>query len=116
MYPEGFNKVTEKLSPAETYARVKELDMQKGLVWLPPSRVNNTYALAMRRADASDRRIGTISDLAATVLRGELLTFASGPEFLDRADGLGPLQQAYVFQFGRDVSFVLIPAGCTTCS
>jgi osmoprotectant transport system substrate-binding protein len=47
-----FNKVTEKLSPAETYARVKQLDMQKGLVWLPPSRVNNTYALAMRRAEA----------------------------------------------------------------
>jgi osmoprotectant transport system substrate-binding protein len=97
-----FNKVTEKLSPAETYARVKELDMQKSLVWLPPSRVNNTYALAMRRADALDRRIATISDLAATVLRGELLTFASGPEFLDRSDGLGPLQQAYGFQFGRE--------------
>jgi osmoprotectant transport system substrate-binding protein len=97
-----FNKVTEKLSPAETYARVKQLDMQKGLVWLPPSRVNNTYALAMRRADALERRIATISDLAATVLRGERLTFASGAEFYDRSDGLGPLQQAYGFQFGRE--------------
>ena len=97
-----FNKVTEKLSPAETYARVKQLDMQKGLVWLPPSRVNNTYALAMRRADALDRRITTISDLAATVLRGERLTFVSGREFYDRSDGLGPLQQAYGFQFGRE--------------
>jgi osmoprotectant transport system substrate-binding protein len=97
-----FNKVTEKLSPAETYARVKQLDLQKGLVWLPPSRVNNTYALAMRRADALDKRITTISDLAATVLRGERLTFASGAEFHDRSDGLGPLQQAYGFQFGRE--------------
>src|SRR4029079_14061898 len=26
-----FNKVTEKLSPPETYARVKQLDLQKGL-------------------------------------------------------------------------------------
>src|SRR5215207_10805454 len=97
-----FNKVTEKLSPAETYARVKQLDMQKGLVWLPPSRVNNTYALAMRRADALDKRITTISDLAPTVLRGERLTFVSGREFYDRSDGLGPLQQAYGFQFGRE--------------
>src|SRR3954447_23075833 len=97
-----FNKAAEKLSPAETYARVKQLDMQKGLVWLSPSRVNNTYALAMRRADALERRIATISDLAATVLRGELLTFASGAEFYDRSDGLGPLQQAYGFQFGRE--------------
>jgi osmoprotectant transport system substrate-binding protein len=97
-----FNKVIEKLSPAETYARVKQLDLQKGLVWLQPSRVNNTYALAMRRADASDRRIATISDLAARVLQGELLNFASGAEFYERSDGLGPLQQAYGFQFGRE--------------
>jgi len=97
-----FNKVTEKLSPPETYARVKQLDLQKGLVWLQPSRVNNTYALAMRRADASDRRIATISDLAARVLQGELLNFASGAEFYERSDGLGPLQQAYGFQFGRE--------------
>jgi osmoprotectant transport system substrate-binding protein len=96
-----FNKVTEKLSPAETYERVKQLDMQKDLVWLQPSRVNNTYALAMRRADASDRRIATISDLAAKVLQGERLNFASGREFHERSDGLVPLQQTYGFQFGR---------------
>jgi osmoprotectant transport system substrate-binding protein len=81
---------------------VKQLDLQKGLVWLQPSRVNNTYALAMRRADASDRRIATISDLAARVLQGERLNFASGAEFYERSDGLGPLQQAYGFQFGRE--------------
>src|SRR3954451_9615903 len=46
-----FNRVSEKLSPDEAYARVKALDAQRGLVWLTPSKVNNTYALAMRRAD-----------------------------------------------------------------
>ena len=97
-----FNKVTEQLSPAETYARVKELDAQKGLVWLKPSRVNNTYALAMRRADATERGIATISDLAAKVLNGERVIFASNPEFYERSDGLRPLEQAYGFQFGRD--------------
>src|SRR4051794_35151157 len=40
--------------------------------------------------------------LAATVLRGERLNFASGAEFYDRSDGLGPLQHAYGFQFGRE--------------
>jgi osmoprotectant transport system substrate-binding protein len=63
-----FNKVTEQLSPAETYARVKRLDAEKGLVWLKPSRINNSYALAMRRADAAERGIATISDLAANSL------------------------------------------------
>src|ERR687889_207182 len=38
-----FNKVTERLTPAEAYNRVKQLDAQKGLVWLEPSHVNNTY-------------------------------------------------------------------------
>jgi osmoprotectant transport system substrate-binding protein len=97
-----FNNVTEQLTPAETYERVKHLDAQRGLVWLRPSRVNNTYALAMRRPDALRMRIETISDLATKVIDGERLTFASNPEFYERSDGLRPLEQAYGFQFGRD--------------
>ena len=96
------NKVAEQLSPADTYARVKQLDARKGLVWLKPSRVNNTYALAMRRADASERGISAISDLAAKVGSGERIVFASNPEFFERSDGLRPLERAYGFQFGRD--------------
>jgi osmoprotectant transport system substrate-binding protein len=97
-----FNKVTEPLSPAETYARVKQLDAQKGLMWLEPSKVDNSYALAMRRADAADRGITTISELAAKVLGGERVIFASNPEFYERSDGLRPLESAYGFQFGPD--------------
>jgi osmoprotectant transport system substrate-binding protein len=33
-----FNKITEKLSPEETYERVKQLDGEKDLVWLAPSK------------------------------------------------------------------------------
>jgi osmoprotectant transport system substrate-binding protein len=97
-----FNKVTERLTPAETYNRVKQLDAQKGLVWLEPSRVNNTYALAVRRVDATAKGISTISDLAAKVLQGERLAFASTSEFLERSDGLRPLEQVYGFEFARD--------------
>jgi osmoprotectant transport system substrate-binding protein len=97
-----FNKVTERLTPAETYNRVKQLDAPKGLVWLEPSRVNNTYALAMRRADATAKGISTISGLATKVFQGERLVFASIPEFSERSDGLGPLEQAYGFAFTRN--------------
>src|SRR5215211_3873601 len=93
-----FNQVTDKLSPEETYERVKALDAQRGLVWLAPSKVNNTYALAMRRADAAAKRISSISDLAARVREGEAMRLASTVEFLTRSDGLKPLQQAYGFE------------------
>ena len=97
-----FNKVAEQLDAKETYERVKKLDAEKGLIWLSPSRVNNTYALAMRQVDASERGIATISELAAQVLNGERIVFASNPEFYERADGLRPLEKAYGFAFGRD--------------
>ena len=59
-----YNKVTDKLDAAATYAKVKELDGAKGLVWLNPSKANNTYALAMRKADAQAKGIKSLSDLA----------------------------------------------------
>ncbi|SDM20543.1 osmoprotectant transport system substrate-binding protein [Modicisalibacter muralis] len=96
-----FNKVTEDLSREETYQRVKKLDAEKGLVWLEPSDANNTYALAMREADAEQRGIETISDLAAAINSGETLTLASNAEFYSRDDGLRPLQETYGFEFGR---------------
>jgi len=96
-----FNKVTDKLDAAATYARVKELDAAKGLVWLKPSRANNTYALAMRRADAQVKGVASLSDLATKVSAGAL-KFGCNAEFYSRADGLAPLQQAYGFQFGRE--------------
>jgi osmoprotectant transport system substrate-binding protein len=95
-----FNNVTEILEPQEAYTRVKALDAAKGLIWLSPSRVNNTYALAMRRTDAAQRGITSISDLAARIRQGETLRFACNTEFYIRPDGLLPLQRAYRFVFG----------------
>jgi osmoprotectant transport system substrate-binding protein len=95
-----FNQVTEKLSPDEAYARVKALDAQRGLVWLAPSKVNNTYALAMRRGDATAKGISSISDLASKVRAGEEMRLASTVEFVTRADGVKPLERTYGFQFG----------------
>ena len=95
-----FNMVVERLESHDAYARVKELDAKKGLIWLSPSKVNNTYALAMRQADAAARGIASISDLAAKVRRGERFRLASNLEFYLRSDGLTPLQQTYGFDFG----------------
>ncbi len=96
-----FNKVTEKLSPEDTFARVKTLDAAKGLAWLNPTRVNNTYALAMRKADAAAKGVATISELAGKV-KGGPVKFGCNAEFYARPDGLKPLEEAYGFQFGRE--------------
>ncbi|WP_163560163.1 glycine betaine ABC transporter substrate-binding protein [Halomonas sp. NO4] len=101
----NYNDVTERLGPEETYERVKELDAEKGLVWLAPSEANNTYALAMREADAEERGILSLSDLAAAVNEGEELSFALNAEFYAREDGWRPLQEAYDFRVSRgDIS------------
>jgi osmoprotectant transport system substrate-binding protein len=97
-----YNKVTDKLDPAATYAKVKELDAAKGLVWLNPSKANNTYAIAMRKADATAKGIKSLSDLAAKIKGGEGLKLASNAEFYARPDGLAPLQKTYDFEFGRE--------------
>lgn len=97
-----FNKVSDKLDAAATYAKVKELDAAKGLVWLNPSKANNTYALAMRQKDAQAKGIKTLDDLAAKVKGGLAAKFGCNAEFYARPDGLAPLEKAYGFEFGRE--------------
>ena len=96
-----YNKVNEHMSAEETYAKVKELDAAKGLVWLDASKANNTYALAMNTTEADKLGIASLSDLSKVLNDGTKLSFASNAEFYSRPDGLKPLQAAYGFEFGR---------------
>ncbi len=98
-----YNKVKERLSPEETYEKVKELDAEKGLVWLNPSKANNTYALAMNRSEAEEKGIASISDLKAKLEAGEELSFAVNAEFPHREDGLRGLQKTYDFRYPRSL-------------
>ncbi len=96
-----YNKVNDRLSPEDTYKKVKELDAAKGLVWLNPSKANNTYAFAMNQDEAKKLGIVTVSDLAKAIKGGKELTFACNSEFYARPDGLRPLQKQYGFEFGQ---------------
>ena len=97
-----FHNVSDKFAPDQAYNRIKELDAELGIVWLPPSRVNNTYALAMRGADARREGISTISELAEKVRTGKQYHFATSTEFYFRPDGLSPLERTYGFEFGPE--------------
>jgi osmoprotectant transport system substrate-binding protein len=96
-----YNKVNDRLSPDDTYKKVKELDAAKGLVWLNPSKANNTYAFAMNQDEAKKLGIVTMSDLAKAIKGGKELTFACNSEFYARPDGLRPLQKQYGFEFSQ---------------
>lgn len=96
-----YNKVKEKLSSRETYNRVKELDKAKGIIWLNPSRANNTYALAMRKSDSADKGISSLSDMAVAYNDGKKLSMGVNAEFSQRPDGLPGLEEAYGFKTGR---------------
>ncbi|MBW4481532.1 MAG: quaternary ammonium transporter [Tildeniella torsiva UHER 1998/13D] len=70
----------------------QEYQEQFNLVWLDPSPMNNTQALAMTEERADALGIRTISDFAA---QASNLTLIGPPEFEVREDGLPGLQAAY---------------------
>jgi osmoprotectant transport system substrate-binding protein len=86
---------------AEIYKAVKAKDEKTGIVWLNASAANNTYALAVRQADAEAKGLKTLADLAAKLNSGEKLTLGCNIEFYKRDDGLKPLQKTYGFEFSR---------------
>jgi len=96
-----YNKITERLNAADSYQTVRRLDAAKGLRWLTPSKANNSYALAMRRSDAAQKGIVSLSDLARWINSGQTVKFGSNAEWYARSDGLRPLQTLYGFEFGR---------------
>lgn len=100
----SYNHVTEKLDSDATYQRVKELDAKKGLVWLEPSKFNNTYALAFPEKVAQQYpQVTTISQLNQ-VLKDEPKkshVLALDTEFANRPDGLVGLTQTYDLKFTR---------------
>ncbi len=85
----------------EIYEAVKAEDAKIGIVWLNASAANNTYALAVRQADAESKGMKSLEDLAAKLNAGDKLTLGCNIEFYKRDDGLKPLQKAYGFEFPR---------------
>lgn len=101
----AYNHVDEKLDSEQTYQRVKELDIKKGLVWLSPSKFNNTYALALPDKIAQQYpQVNTMSDLTA-VLKAEAdkgHIVALDTEFANRSDGLVGMVKHYGMNLGRE--------------
>ena len=101
----SYNHIDERMpSAAATYAKVKELDARKGLIWLAPSKFSNTYALALPRKIAEQYpQVNTISQLNQVLREEKQRThvIALDTEFANRPDGLVGLTETYDLQLTR---------------
>ncbi|MFJ9714919.1 glycine betaine ABC transporter substrate-binding protein [Streptomyces sp. NPDC101213] len=86
--------------PRRQWEAVRDADVRNGVTWLPQSRLNNTYALAMNRANYEKYGTRTLSEVAALSRSDpKAVTLCVEGEFANRADGLPGMQKAY----GMDV-------------
>lgn len=89
-----YNGNTTPVKGAEAqFDAVKEADAAKGIAWLDPAPLNNTYAFAVRADKAEELGVKTMSDVAA--LPAEEQTFCIESEFSTRDDGWPGLKEAY---------------------
>jgi osmoprotectant transport system permease protein len=99
LYPEYTGTIVRELlqreSPDDARASLAQINAwlkPLGLKAAVPLGFNNSYALAMREADASRLGIATLSELAA---KAPALKPGLSHEFIARADGWPALQRAY---------------------
>ncbi len=76
---------------------VREEYRVRDLEWLRPFGFNNTYALAVRAADADEFGWAHVSDLSSGASR---LRAGFPSEFMERPDGYPRLRRVYGFSFG----------------
>ena len=87
--------------PDKAYEIVKDIDSKEGIHWMNMSKVNNTYALALRSETSKELGIVSISDLADYINKNPgKLTIASDAEFANRPDGLKGVEKMYGFELG----------------
>ncbi|MFE7154039.1 glycine betaine ABC transporter substrate-binding protein [Streptomyces sp. NPDC057636] len=82
--------------PQKQWQAVHDADLKNGITWLPPSALNNTYALAMNEANFKKYGTKTLSDVAALAKKNpKAVTLCVESEFANRADGLPGMEKAY---------------------
>jgi osmoprotectant transport system permease protein len=108
VYPEYTGTIVRELlkrnppadAPPPTLAQINEWLAPRSLKVAVPLGFNNTYALAMREADAARLGVDSISALAKLpASQAGRLRFGLSHEFLVRADGWPALKRAYGLTF-----------------
>ena len=86
--------------PRKQYEAVRDADAARGLTWLPPAPMNNTYAFAVRSEAVPELgNVRSLADLAR--LPVDQRTFCVESEFASRNDGLVPMLETYGLPLGE---------------
>ncbi|MEV6404560.1 MULTISPECIES: glycine betaine ABC transporter substrate-binding protein [Streptomyces] len=89
--------------PLKQWQAVRDADVRNGVTWLPQSRLNNTYALAMNQANFKKYGTRTLSEVAELSRTDpKAVTLCVESEFANRADGLPGMQKAYGMKVPAD--------------
>jgi osmoprotectant transport system substrate-binding protein len=89
-----YNKNTKPVKGEQAqFDAVKKVDAEKGIAWIDPAPLNNTYAFAIRSDKAQQLGITKLSEVAA--LPEAEKTFCIESEFSTRDDGWPGLKSAY---------------------
>jgi len=92
----------------ECYESVRDEDRKNGIDWLAYAPFNNTYTVMMRKAQADELNIRSLSQLGAWISGNpDKLSFAVDHEFTARADGLPGLETTYGFKMKEDKVIVM---------
>ncbi|WP_370416750.1 glycine betaine ABC transporter substrate-binding protein [Streptomyces fradiae] len=84
------------VDPQKQWEAVRDADRANGVVWLPQSTLDNTYALAISRKNNEKYKLRTLSDAAALAKKDpSAVTLCVENEFASRDDGLPGMQKAY---------------------
>ncbi|WP_443058751.1 glycine betaine ABC transporter substrate-binding protein [Streptomyces sp. NBC_00400] len=84
------------VNPQQQWKAVRDEDRKNGIVWLPASTLNNTYALALNTANQKKLGVRTLSQVAALSHKNPgAVTMCVENEFATRNDGLPGMARAY---------------------
>lgn len=84
------------VDPQKQWEVVRDEDKGNGVTWLPPSTLDNTYALAISKKNNAKYHLKTLSDVAALAKKDpDAVTICVENEFASRDDGLPGMQKLY---------------------
>ncbi|MER5895858.1 glycine betaine ABC transporter substrate-binding protein [Streptomyces sp. NPDC001876] len=84
------------VDPQKQWEVVRDEDKGNGVTWLPPSTLDNTYALAISKKNNAKYHLKTLSDVAALAKKDpKAVTVCVENEFASRDDGLPGMQKLY---------------------